>query len=349
MSTDLVFDRAPSAALVDIFRAGPASALVARRHAHPLLLDVQFRHNPKSGVSWGTLYAGLTSMIDVRERGGHFWLTSAAKYQQLAGFDDSWSARHTAGQLATIWPDVDRYLDRLQPQVPPRYTSREGAVQTAMTSGASSAYWAIDREAQPHFSSAAEQVRRLDEISAPLKAALADTRFTHPWWPGVRDHGKFSATGSGLDLLAVDRGGRLLAIEIKDAANLKGIVFGPVQVRVYAELVAAWIAQDAAAAVLMLNGMLDLRVSLGLSQPCAPRLTEDVIVVPVVAVGAGRHSPELTSRLAMTSRAIAGVPRHALVQDMDIWYLDERGVETAAAATATSAAPSGRSPKRSPA
>jgi hypothetical protein len=325
-SNTLVYNRVPSDALLSVLRDGAAAALLERRHRHPKLLDVELRHDPKQRTSWVTMYAGLSSMLDLRERNGQFWLTSAGLYQRLAGFEPGWRVRRSASALDDIWPDVEAYLDRLQPQIPRRYTDREGRVQTAMTSGTSADYWPIDREAQPHFPSTRLQKEHLDLLAGPLLAALTATSRTDPWWPGVRDRWKFSATGPGLDLLAVDTRGRLLAVEIKDASNLKGIVFGPVQVRVYAELVSRWIAQDPTAAVRTLNHMLAIRRDLGLVRDNPPLLTEQVQVVPVLAVGAGRRSPRLETRLRATSAVIEQVPAHKRIGPLEMWCLDADGI-----------------------
>lgn len=325
-ATTLVYDRVPSDALLSVLRQGAPRALLERRHRHPKLLDIELRHDPKQGTSWVTLYAGLSSMVDLRERNGQFWLTSAGLYQRLANFDPTWRVRRPAAALDDIWPDVEAYLDRLQPQVPRRYTDREGKVQTTMTSGGSAEYWPVDREAQPHFPSAPLQKTHLDSLAAPLLAALTATGRTDPWWPGVRDRGKFSATGPGLDLLAVDARGRLLAVEIKDATNLKGIVFGPIQVRVYAELISRWIAQDPAGAVSKLNHMLAIRRELGLVRDDAPKVTEEMRVVPVLAVGAGRRSPQLETRLRTTAAVIGQVSAHERIEPLETWLLDDDGI-----------------------
>lgn len=324
--SQLLYDRVPSDALLQQLRAGAPAGLLTRRRAAPRELDVQFRHDPKSGTSWATLYAGLTSLIDLRERKGLFRLTSSPTYQGLAPFDPAWSSWRDSDELNRSWPEVESYLDQLRPRVPARYTEREGKVQTATTSGDSPDYWAIDREAQPHFPSVPEQVAVLRSFSDPLLAALAAAGRQDAWWPGVRDRGKAPVAGPGLDLLAVDRSGRLLAVELKDAGNLKGMVFGPVQVRVYAELVTRWLEQDPAKAVDTLNRMLTIRSELGLSPTGPPVLAPDVVVVPVLGIGAGRRSPQLLSRLADTAGVVEAAPRAARIQPLETWSLDAAGV-----------------------
>lgn len=114
-------------------------------------------------------------------------------------------------------------------------------------------------------------------------------------------------------------------IEAKDSRNTEGIVWGPAQARMYAELFARWSAQDRQQTEAVLTGMVRQRADLGLAASDAPALGDPLSVVPVLAVGAGIVSPKLAHRLHTSAAVMASVPRGAGVAELEVWRLDPLG------------------------
>jgi hypothetical protein len=82
------FDRRISTELLDALGSGGfLHGLLPRRNACPTLLDLQGRRESSGRRSWVSLYAGLSSVLDVDERGGLFRLCSHPTYQRIGGFD----------------------------------------------------------------------------------------------------------------------------------------------------------------------------------------------------------------------------------------------------------------------
>ena len=94
------------------------------------------------------------------------------------------------------------------------------------------------------------------------------------------------------DLLAVDRSGRLLAVEVEPKAP--SLVWTPAQATMYARVLHAWVADDCDAPpgwTAVITGMLEPRRALGLAVQLAPRfevaLPTNTEVVPVIAFQRG--------------------------------------------------------------
>ncbi|MGI8808704.1 MAG: PGN_0703 family putative restriction endonuclease [Acidimicrobiales bacterium] len=312
--------------LAEIRPGGRFDGLVRRRNELPTLADVQLRRaqGPECHAS---LYIGLTSVLNVRERRGEFALSTHRTHRAAGGFDPSWSVFQSAATLAQDWPAVEGYLDRLlDGRIDPRWYRREGVLHALLCSGQSKAYGVVQREAAP-WADGPPLVRDVvDATSDLIWAASQAAGRAEPWWPGIRDRGVRKPMGDELDVLAVDDQGRLLCMEAKPAEETAGIVWSVAQVLVYAELFARWVAQDPAAAASTIAAMAEQRAALGLLDAnwSAP-LGTPFRVVPVVAIGPGLRSPVALKRLAQLSAELESVTRHSLVDPVEVWLLDSAG------------------------
>ncbi len=321
------FDRRVTAALMDILGPdGPLGGVTAFVHEVRPRLDLELRsvQGPRCHAS---LYMGLTSVLDVREQQGVFWLAVHDRHRSAGSFDVAWAS----GQPAEDWwpavGAVDLYLRRIVADgaVDPRWWRAEGQVQNVMCAGSHSQYGVVQREAVVWSDGGPSVADVVTELSDKLWALVRAAQCTEAWWPGVRDRGTRPAMGEEADALAVGADGRLLCIEVKDASNLKGIVWAPAQVALYAELFARWLTEDPDA-VTALRGMAAQRVELGLLEGgWAQRVPEAPRVVPVVAIGAGRRSGEALPRLASLWKSISEFGVHPLVDPLEVWLLDPSG------------------------
>lgn len=323
MGLDVHFDRSGSRALLDILTTGPASELVelARnlKRSNPIY-DLQLRRDTKGGNprTWATLYYGMTALINLYERNGKYALTAHKSYMANGSFNDAWTKWHECSDLEAAWPVVSAYLRAIKDHVAPSAISKEGLVHAAISSGASDAYRIINRETSPGFSDKATKTRLLASWVAPFNAAL-DSRDAPPtWWPkGVK-------VGSSLDFLGVDIGGRLALIEAKaDTASAAELAKVAVQVGVYAEMFAFLMRHDPGA-VSAIACMLRQRAELGLSRKGVLHLRDERRVVPVVAIGPGRPSKEVHSRMWEVARSIR-TAHGPNVDPIEVWYLDSSG------------------------
>ncbi|MGH2758689.1 MAG: hypothetical protein ACRDKJ_03895 [Actinomycetota bacterium] len=169
---------------------------------------------------------------------------------------------------------MSAYLDEAIRGVAQKFT-REGEVQWMLGTTAGESFSVIDREAIVGFGSKPIRAETYKRLREPLLSALGP---------------KLEATlgnprefGGKLDLLAIDKDGRLLVMEVKPATYGSGIVWSPLQVMFYAELFQEW-ATKADDATECLRAMLDQRVELGLTK-YAHELKEPLEIIPVVAVG----------------------------------------------------------------
>ena len=121
--------------------------------------------------------------------------------------------------------------------------------------------------------------------------------------------------------------GRLLVIEAKPADELKGLVWAPAQVRLYAELFASLVdANEQAPEVL--NRMAAQRSALGmLDHRWKFQDRDNLRVLPVIAVGPGplRLSPVALNRLALVAEALERNPPFAhRIDPLEVWLLDSK-------------------------
>lgn len=323
----LRFDRTVSQELLTEVRPGGRfDGLIRRRNELLGLADIQLRR--AQGVEChASLYIGLTSVLNVRERRGLFALSTHKTHRAAGGFDAAWSTFQPASRLAAEWSSVEAYLDRLlDANIDPRWYRREGAVHALMCSGRPFEYGVVQREAAP-WADGPPLVRDIVEsVSDEIWAATQAANRTERWWPGIRDRGVRKRMGDELDVLAVDRHGRLLCMEAKPAEETAGIVWSAAQVLVYTELFARWLAQDPGTASSTIANMAEQRIALGLLDgQWLSRAASPTRVVPVVAIGPGRRSPVSLTRLADLSKSLEAVERHPLVDPIEVWLLDADG------------------------
>lgn len=293
VSTHLLEALAPS---------GPLDRLLAFRAADPALRDLQLRREPKGSASWASLYVGLTSVLDVVERGGQFLLRAHGTYRaSTAGWLPKWEALRPLNDLVEDWPDVLGYLDAVVGMVNPRWTDVEGAVHALIVGSSRTGFDVVNREASISFRN-----------RAALKNALAHAYPPHAvraaWSAGAAWQRALAAShwGTSPDVVAVDDQGRLLVVEAKPASAASGITRAPVQVAVYAGLWRAWLHEHGEAARDELEGQLAQRRRLGLlASGGSRRLAWPPVVVPVVAIGPGVVSPEVWARVAAVADSLS--------------------------------------------
>jgi hypothetical protein len=320
------FDREASTELFTALRDGPLRPLVARRDDHRLLLDIQLRRNVRDAKhSWVSLYAGLTTVLDVHEREGMVWLDAHPTHRAKGGFDPAWREPRSTAKIRNLWPRLDAYLDRVIAKLDPHHVDLEGKVHAALCSGYPTTFRVVNREASPAFSSERVKAKLIQGIGQPLREAISAVTSDEPWWPGVRYATKGKRFGTSPDVLAIDDAGRLLVIEAKPPAALEGIAWGPAQVRFYADLFAELFRNDPHAGE-SIRTMLEQRVTLGLTVSGRTTLTQPVRIAPILAIGAGRASRKTIGRAVTVLDALEeGASRRPSVAPAEIWLLDPSG------------------------
>ncbi len=300
---------------------GCLEGLAIRRESQPALLDLQLRRAGRR--SWVSLYAGLSSVVDIDEVDDMFRVRSHPTYRRIGNFDPVWSKYRSAEAVAADWAAVDSYLEAVlnDESVLPRFTRREGRVHAAMSSGIASAYRLVQREAVIAHRSASVRSELLDGLQTQIHDAMRSGGRVDAWWPGVRDRGVMPRLGNEVDVLAIDHDGRLLVVEVKPYDEIKGIAWSPAQVLVYAELFGYLVEDDAA--IDALDGMLTQRVAIGLDAP-GPLFARPLRVTPVVAIGAEPSSPRALERLQLVAQALPDAAWSKLAP-LEVWILDEHG------------------------
>src|SRR3954451_11238982 len=139
---------------------------------------------------------------------------------------------------------MPRYAPRRRSTCPRRAASK------ALLGRGTSDFGAIDREVVINFPSQPAKAAALAGEAAGIHAAREQLALTRRWAE------KEKAFGDELDLLAVDRAGRVLVVEVKHGTDTGGVGWTPAQVALYLRLCQLWV--DATPwAGSVLNGMLD--------------------------------------------------------------------------------------------
>ena len=219
---------------------GPLADLLHR--CQDDLTDIHVRRQPFGARSWVSLYVGMTTVLDVELSGDRLRLRAHETHRVNGGFNDGWVDPVPLDELVARWPAVSAYLDRVIPTVAERHTAKEGRVHAALCSGRSHAYAVADREAAIGFRDASTKTEICQPVEQAIHNAILNAAHDEAWWTG--NTSKLKPLGTGLDILATDPAGRLLAIEAKPPSSLEGIAWGPAQVRFYAEIFAAWLTRD---------------------------------------------------------------------------------------------------------
>lgn len=297
------YDRRVSADFLAHFRdGGVAHSLTeyAAKARYPV--DLQMRHNPKTGGDHASLYVGLTSVLNVVSKPnyqhGPGLALSAHKTWSGGpyGFDSGWRDAYPVESWWGRWAAVEDYLEQVIPEASVTHGRTEGAVQAAASAFSDGTRVMLDREVTPHFLDTAAKKSVLAPISNALAEALGRAKPVAARAP--------ASFGAECDLLAVDRAGRLLAVEVKPSVS--SLVWTPAQATMYSRVLTAWVADDDGNTPgwrAVVTGMLEQRQQLGLAPPFEVQLPEKPIVVPVIAVQRGA-SPALIDRLWKVQRAL---------------------------------------------
>jgi hypothetical protein len=248
-------------------------------------VDLQMRHNPKTGAEHASLYVGLTSVLNVESKPRprpRLALTANPRWANPDhGFDPDWSTPADMAQWTSGWSQVEGYLEEVIPVAAlTRHARTEGAVQAAVSAFSDKSRVMLDREVTPHFLDTATKESVLGPLSSALISALQRRR---PLPAAVPRN-----FGAECDLLAVDGSGRLLAVEVKPKAP--SLVWTPAQATMYARVLQAWVADDSDANpgwAAVVTGMLEQRRALGLAPRLEIALPDVPEVVPVIAFQRG--------------------------------------------------------------
>lgn len=121
------WDRRISGALMEQLTSGVLRELNQRVRAtqHG---DLQLRRATRNpSHPWATFYVGLTKVLDIHEERGRYRFDAHPTSRRIGQFDESWRRGVDAVSLATTWPLVQEYLDRiLEPGVIGARYLREG-------------------------------------------------------------------------------------------------------------------------------------------------------------------------------------------------------------------------------
>jgi hypothetical protein len=287
VSWQMHYDRRVSTAFLRHFQPdGAARILVEYARYAPYPVDFQLRHDAKTGAEHASLYVGLTAVINVRQT-----KTGALKLwadEHWANSKHHFSPAWRDAVARSDWLAVEQYLETVIPSATKSHASQEGLVQSAVSVFSSHERVMLDREAVLHFRDQQQKRAVMGEVAAPIVEALKDVTGV----PGLVK----TSYGGKCDVLAIDRRGRLLAVEVKPK-GVSSIMWAAAQATVYAWLFERWLRstdlpQDAQP-LDVLRGMAHQRALLGLAEPVAERLPSIPPVVPVVAVQRGAAAAHL--------------------------------------------------------
>lgn len=207
------YHRAPSELFFKtLLPNGPLHFLLQPWNVQGLPLDLQFRENDTI-----QLYCGLTSLLSLSLRGPLLTPQASNTYRQqpcAIPFFKSWNLGDPQME-----PVLQHYLQHVQ--VEARWIRSEGKVQSDW-SRIQTPWLPIDREAVIGYENQQQQqsARTSPELLLAFQAVEA-----FGWAkPGV--------VGAELDQLAIDEEGRLVLLELKDAAASK-VYLAPLQLLAY--------------------------------------------------------------------------------------------------------------------
>lgn len=268
---------------------GPLSRMRVIAQQAALPLDLQMRKDPKTRAQWASLYAGLTSVLDVHQVQEKVKFKAHPTFSRNPrfGFKPRWATPMDLAEVRTEWPEIELYLERVIPAAVRAHAMTEGAVQTVVAKKTTDDWAILDREVTPSFKDNAYKQAVLAECRQPLLAstkAAAATAVNVPAGPK-----KF---GTECDLLALDQTGRLLAIEVKPLGAAT-IAWVPAQATMYARVLQHWIDTDPTTATdgitprQIIEGTLAQRQKLDHSPGFTASPAEPMTVTPVVVLQKG--------------------------------------------------------------
>ena len=305
------YDRRVSQNFLDHFRkGGVAHSLTEYAAKARFPVDLQMRHSPKTGADHASFYVGLTSVLNVVAKNKpvpSLALTAHKTWSEgTFGFDPGWRTASPIDDWFPRWIEVEEYLEKVIPSASVDFGQTEGAVQAAASAFSDGSRVMLDREVAPHFLNKTVK----ESVLRPLSMGLADALAKAKPVPGKPP----ASFGSECDLLALDRDGRLLAVEVKPSVS--SLVWTPAQATMYSKVLQAWVSDDVGDSPgwrSVVLGMLEQRRQLGLAPRFRVELPDELVVVPVIAVQRGA-SGKLLARLWQVQQALldAGVGDPAL-------------------------------------
>ena len=285
-------------------------------------LDLRLRARPGHAGARATLYLGLTQVLHVRYLGperfklqGQTGKGFAAKLDPTL-FDPSWAVPQSLDRLVAGWPSVMTYVRAAIEAAPRRYLSAEGLVQARLARGGEG-FVPIDREVVINFPSQPVKDAALSREVVGIRAARDRLAMTHRWAE------KAKAFGDELDMLAVDRKGRVLVVEVKHGGDTAGVGWTPAQVARYLRLCQLWVDATSSAASI-LNGMLEQSRKIGLVNDPSFKVTDPVTLVPVIAIGEPvKNAAVANERMTIVHGALA--EQGVELRELDVWSVDGEG------------------------
>lgn len=226
-----LFDRRVPDELMDVLLADGAFSWVtalARQsispHAAPL--DLGLRANPKTwGAGHATLYLGTTQVLGVHVRADGLFCLSPHQRGRLfkdvePSFDEGWQAWQALNRLTESMPAIRAHVEAAIAAAPGG-RQLEGRYQAALAKPSGAGFTLVDREVMLAFGSDREKRELKNRLRAPLERVKDALDPAHASVAGA------PPPGDKLDALAIDRDGRLLAIEVKPGINTKGLASTP--------------------------------------------------------------------------------------------------------------------------
>ncbi|MDH4118424.1 MAG: hypothetical protein OEW30_13650 [Acidimicrobiia bacterium] len=277
--------------------------------------DLQLRAllgDAAAGRGTASVYVGMSAVlsVDVSQRGLRF--QTHQSYRGRAPVNLPWNEWLDEETVSGTARHVEAFLEWSASAVDERWIRKEGRVHAALAAHDGGTFMPVNREVSVGFDSTPERDLWTASVLAEMEARLHGDS-------GVATKGRF---GTGLDILGVDRRGRVLAIEAKPAGAAAGIRRGPLQVWVYAQMMRDWATQQADAPA-VISGMAQQRHRLGLCEPALdPHLP--VLIVPVLAIGEGKvNSRALADARSLGERLSSGSGTG--IEPMELWLLGEHG------------------------
>lgn len=285
---DVRYDRRVDDDFLALFcRGGDLSSLGDIAKYAGLPLDLQLRRDPKSGKQWATLYAGLTGVLYVyRTADGlrfdaHKTWSSKGEKKSKYGFRNEWREGLPLHAVADERPGIELYLENVIPEAVKRHGLTEGAVQSVVSKQRGDKWAMLDREVLPSYRDQNYKTAVLKDLMDPLLAIRCEVDRRAQRIPAPP-----KSFGTECDLLAVDRQGRLLAIEVKPAKG-GAVAWVPAQAAMYARVLQHWVDAEPQYAREVVAGMLAQRQALGHSEGFKVSLPSHPTVVPVVVLQRG--------------------------------------------------------------
>lgn len=311
-------DRRVPEKLVRALEQGGPLGFIAGLAADNPLLDPHLRADQRKhpGVGKVTLYVGLTKAFDIAGRDDgklQVILPNPLRSPGEEAQRHRWTNWLPADELAG--PEFEDWTARMVSAAEtgsPGKALNEGAIQAIVSRGVEGWFQAIDRETEFAFVSQAEKDCELARIRAPLRG-LAD-RLRDPDEKWTLSPPKPAAK---LDVLGVDRKGRVLVIEVKPGSQTGSLGWTPYQVAQYMALSRAWRLR-ALDAGNCLTGVFEQRKRLGAIGPGSWEIAEPLQLVPVIAVGLPVKSKVGPQRMAVVCEAARKLEPE-LLEGLEVW------------------------------